>query len=805
MSLLWMTLCAWAGTHQPAELLLTDALLPAGAGGADFVAELDPQTSWPAAGDRTGFVGHDATWRRVTTKKGTVKLTAVPEDGVLWAALYATSDRYADWSLQLEGAGALRVWVDGAAQGSFGAPGDKKTSAEVSLTLPRGQHRVLVRLEETGGLGGKLSFTVDSEAEVGFDLDPAHPVSDYAELQQVASLSGVTLSPDGSLLTWAERKAGHTTRWVRDVVSGETRTLPGAPVQWRADSRALLVSDEGRLLVWERGDGALSEVLSDEPGLGAVSWSSDGRTLVFASTRGTDAPPSAVRRRTALREKLADWPTRPHLFQLDLQTGARRRLVAPGDFSQDRFALTPDGTHLVHLRSVPTEARPWFATEVRLLDLGTGEDRLVTTVEMGFENRPGLSGFALSPDGQRLAFVGPPSELGKGSEPNAFDPDLHVLSLSDGTVTRVSAGYDPAVASEPVWDEAGTGLWFTAHKGARDVLVHLALGASPVATEREVGAERAQSVAVSATGLLAAVVSNADSLPRLVLGEEELVTVSAPNAGLEQRWELATPVDASFTDADGVPIEGWLYLPTEPLESPIPLVAYYYGGASPTLRGFNELHQFLVGNGYAVFVCNPRGAPGYGEDFASAHVAELAERSSADVLAGIDAVLAAHPELDGEHISAYGGSYGGYLTMSLLTRTERFSAAAALYGISNLASYFGEGMWGYTYGDQAINRYPWAHPDDFVKGSPLFAADRITTPLLLMHGDVDGNVPPGESEQMFTALSLLDRPVELVRFAGEDHGLRGTWDNRIAHRTMMLEWFDRWLRDQPEAWEARWR
>ena len=76
--------------------------------------------------------------------------------------------------------------------------------------------------------------------------------------------------------------------------------------------------------------------------------------------------------------------------------------------------------------------------------------------------------------------------------------------------------------------------------------------------------------------------------------------------------------------------------------------------------------------------------------------------------------------------------------------------------------------------------------------------------VLLLHGDEDGNVPPNESEQMFTALRLLNRPVELVRFPGEDHGLRGTWANRVEHRTMLLEWFDRWLRDQPAAWDSRW-
>ena len=58
---------------------------------------------------------------------------------------------------------------------------------------------------------------------------------------------------------------------------------------------------------------------------------------------------------------------------------------------------------------------------------------------------------------------------------------------------------------------------------------------------------------------------------------------------------------------------------------------------------------------------------------------------------------------------------------------------------------------------------------------------------------------------MFTALRLLGREVELVRFPGEDHGLGGTWENRVAHRRMMLEWFDKHLRNRGEAWDARWR
>jgi len=205
-------------------------------------------------------------------------------------------------------------------------------------------------------------------------------------------------------------------------------------------------------------------------------------------------------------------------------------------------------------------------------------------------------------------------------------------------------------------------------------------------------------------------------------------------------------------------------------------------------------------------VVNPRGAGEYGREFADSHVNDWGARATQDVLEGVERVLQAHPDLDAERVGCYGGSYGGFSTLDLLTKTERMAAAVSLFGIANIASYWGGGTWGWTYGDMALARsYPWNRPDLFVGRSPLFNADRIRTPLLLMHGLSDINVPSVESDQMFTALQVLGRSVEYVAFAGEDHGLSGKAENRNGHRTKLLEWFDRFLRDQPEAWRERWK
>jgi dipeptidyl aminopeptidase/acylaminoacyl peptidase len=288
--------------------------------------------------------------------------------------------------------------------------------------------------------------------------------------------------------------------------------------------------------------------------------------------------------------------------------------------------------------------------------------------------------------------------------------------------------------------------------------------------------------------------------------------LESPDRRLPERHVIARPQDASFTGPGGQTIEAWWYPPVTPdgpragaAPESVPLIVSYYGGATATTRRFDGTHQFWAASGYAVLVINPRGARGYGQRFADWHAGDWGPAAGADILAGTEALLASRPELDPERVGCYGGSYGGFMTMHLVSASDLFAAAASMYGIADLATYWGQGAWGWTYGDMALaGRTPWSDPAYFLERSPLFRAGEITTPLLLLHGTDDTNVTPGESVEMFTALQVQGKPVELVTFAGEGHGISGSWENRVAHRTMMREWFDRWLRGRPEAWEHRW-
>ena len=147
-----------------------------------------------------------------------------------------------------------------------------------------------------------------------------------------------------------------------------------------------------------------------------------------------------------------------------------------------------------------------------------------------------------------------------------------------------------------------------------------------------------------------------------------------------------------------------------------------------------------------------------------------------------------------------GASYGGFMTILLLTRTNIFTAAISHAGISSIASYWGEGYWGYSYSAiAAADSFPWSRKDIFINQSPLFNADKITTPLLLLHGSEDTNVPPGESTQLFTALKLLGREVEYIQFSGQNHHIL-TYGKRILWTKTIMAWFDYRLKSEPEWW-----
>ena len=793
---------------------------------------LDLNRLEPREKDTLSWLGKAYAWTRLSAPGGKGTLAGGKEGDLVYLLVYLENPRWQEITFRWSFPGRADLYLDGKKLG-----GTKKGRGEASRPLARGHWRLAFRVVLPGKKGAAISLSarpggVKAPILPRFQTDPRHLPARFEEIARRRRTGRPILSPGGKRLVYTWKGNLH----VLDLPPGKGERI--FPAERVSSPRFL---DEGRLAYLSGTDlkilhlesGEARTVLKGLSHAGNLRFSPGGKRLFWLESPPKPEP-GPVARFTRLRQKLVDWNPACRIWTADLEKGLKRPVTATGDFHVTSFDLGPKGERILLVRKTPLPKRPWFTSELWLVDTRTFQARKAAVLQTGFESWP--SDLRFSPGGGKVLFIAPASEVfspddprakKQGSRPGApawlseshgehnFDnEDLYLLDLGNGKLKNLTADFDPAVVSRtrPWWSPDGKKVHFLASAGRRRALYTLDFSIDPPSFKAWEGGplvmDALDPAVLADPPRVAFLGSGFTRLPFVAWMEKGSgpKEVFDPDKDLLGKWKLSEPVDFAFLNKEGVRIDGWLYPAVEPLSGKIPLVVYYYGGAVATREGFSWTHQFLAANGYEVYVLNPRGAGAYGRDFADSHVNDWGARASADILEGIERVLKARPELDPGKVGCFGGSYGGFTTMDLVTKNDKLAAAVSLYGISNIASYWGGGTWGWTYGDMALARsYPWNRRDIFVDRSPLFHADRIKTPLLLLHGLADVNVPCLESRQMFTALKVLGRKVEFVTFKGEDHGISGTRKNRNLHRTMILEWFDRFLKGQPEAWNHRWK
>jgi dipeptidyl aminopeptidase/acylaminoacyl peptidase len=238
-------------------------------------------------------------------------------------------------------------------------------------------------------------------------------------------------------------------------------------------------------------------------------------------------------------------------------------------------------------------------------------------------------------------------------------------------------------------------------------------------------------------------------------------------------------------------ISGWLYRPEG--EGPWPTVLSLHSGPEAQERpGYNLMFQLLVAWGIAVFAPNVRGSSGFGRAFLEADIRAGRYGAIADVAACVD-YLVESGVASPERIGCMGRSYGGYLTLTaLVTFPELFAVGVSECGMSDFETFFAHSeRWIAAaavskYGDPELDR-------DLLRDlSPIHRIDRLTAPLLLIHGENDTNVPVYESEQVVRALARRAAPHSYLLVPGEGHDILSR-ANRQAVATATVEWLARHL------------
>lgn len=408
-------------------------------------------------------------------------------------------------------------------------------------------------------------------------------------------------------------------------------------------------------------------------------------------------------------------------------------------------------------------------------------------------------------EGTPEAFGGIGKNVPEGRIPSMTDNQLF-LWKKDAGISPLTRNFNPSVESFE-WNRADGKIYLTAEN--RDCISFYRIDTNSGKIEQIPEEEDiVKDFSLPRKGTTAVwfgqSVTNPDRVYSLDTRKLRSTLLEEPQKGMLSDVGLGKCDAWDFVNSRGDSICGRFYLPPDfDPEKKYPLIVNYYGGCSPTSRNFESRypHHAYASQGYVVYVIEPSGATGFGQEFSSRHVNTAGEGVAQDIIEGTKEFCRQHPFVDDKKIGCIGASYGGFMTQYLQTVTPMFAAAISHAGISDHTSYWGEGYWGYSYSEVSMaESYPWTHPDLYVKQSPLFNADKIHTPLLFLHGDADMNVPVGESIQMFTALKLLGRETAFVAVADQEHHILD-YEKRLKWQNTIFAWFAKYLKGDSSWWD----
>jgi len=573
-------------------------------------------------------------------------------------------------------------------------------------------------------------------------------------------------APGGRRLVVISDRSGVRIPWILDVETGAshvTAAIPGAvdTLDWSPDGGYLVVAVESPVdeltddpyavhtlsllrvgsgvhpvrarrelwVVQADGEQAVPISRAGRANDWAPAWAPDGQTIAFLSDHGVDPDLTAV----------------SGLWLMRSDGSARRQIVDPAG---------------------PITAMCWSpnSTEIAYLGHRRGDDQgenveLWTVSADGRQAPRNLSAALDRSIGQR---VRGDDERGLGPPDLAWTPDgRRVMAIvADGGLSRL-AWFDREGRSGTVLGGDRCLLQFAAARNTGDV----AFVASDPASPGELSVAR-----IDGTG-------------------ERQVT------SFNEEWlagvELSPTRPIRCTVSDGVEVEGWVIgRHSNAGTAPPPLVLRVHGGPHfPVGWRFSLENQALAGQGYLVLSANPRGSQGYGAEFATSIRGDWGGRDFEDLMELVDSIVQAEIA-DPERLAIVGESYGGYMVNWAIAHTDRFRAAIAENGTSNLISAAGDTS-GATFWRSELGGFPWEIPMRYVEQSPLTYVAQIRTPLLLLHSELDGVSPIGQSEEMYAALRALGRKVKFVRIPGEGHlvNLFGRPNRRRARMTV----FDNFL------------
>ena len=617
--------------------------------------------------------------------------------------------------------------------------------------------------------GGKVAYTVVVPREPFVDADG--PAWSHLYLLDVATgesrrfvggevnISGLRFSPDGGSVLYLSRREGDSNLVLYSIPVGGGESTRLLEHSTSVSSYALSPTGDRVAFLATDAEPEVRKTLRED-GFKAVAYEED-------------VPFSRVwiaERRSGEQAFAAAW-------RLELEGNASSLSWSPAG---DRIAVA--------LAPTPLIDDSYMHRRLHVVDPASG----MIVARIGNPGKLGAT--AWSPDGAHLAFI---------SAETINDPKEGRLMVADsetGEFRDVVPGFEGHF-TRAAWTDART-IRYLADVGTETEIGEVRVDGSNRSVIVAPGDAVFTSFGVSDDGDVMVLAGERYTHPTELFvqvgrkGAPERVTDSNP-------WladiRLAPQEVVRWSARDGLELEGVLIRPLGEVDGrTYPLIVHVHGGPEAHnhngwLTSYSRPGQIAAARGIAVLYPNYRASTGRGVEFSMLDHADMGGREFDDIVDGVDHLIAAGL-VDSARVGVTGGSYGGYATAWLSTYySDRFAAGVMAVGISNQISKVGTS----DIPDEMYlvhNRLrPWDDWELFLERSPVYWADRSTTPLLILHGTEDQRVNPGQSMEMYRHLKLRGQaPVRLIFYPGEGHGNRNA-AARLDYSLRSLRWLQHYL------------
>lgn len=674
-----------------------------------------------------------------------------------------------------------------------------------------------------------VALTVPVVAAQERRSDTLFTVEKYLDMEQVGD---PRISPDGASIIYTRQHVDRMNDrwqpelWIMSADGSRNRFLVrGSSARWSPDGTRILymatppAPDTGRSQIfvrWMDAEGATSQVTRVTESIGDVQWAPDGRSIGFTMLvpRKTDLKLDMPAAPTGARWTAAPRYVESVHYRFDrrgfLESGDRHIFVVPSDggtprqVTQGRWSVgytmegqpsgaswdwSPDGrTIVVDARDTSSTASlAYRAGHILTIDVATGALRTITS-RRGEWEAP-----VFSPDGRRIVFRGFPED--RSSYRAA---DLYVANADGSGMTKISGTLDRDPGNVR-WAPDNSGVYFAvANHGSVNVWYAPIAGSPRQITQGQHNLSLTSTSRGVGVGVRSAPKQPAE-VARIDLRTGAVAQLTRVNEDLASRVRFGDVEEIWYTSSGNTRVHGWIVKP--PGFSPnrqYPLIMEIHGGPHSMYGvGFNAMFQNFAANGFVVLYTNPRGSTGYGTAFGNAIERAYPSVDYDDLMAGVDAVVQ-RGYVDTTRMYVGGCSGGGVLSSWVIGHTNRFAGAAVRCPVINWMSMAGQTdipLFTYNFFDKPF----WEAPEQWLRQSPLMYVGNVTTPTIVMTGELDLRTPMPQSEEYFAALQMRGVPSALARFQGEYHGTSSRPSNWMRTQLMMMQWYNKWRRTSPDA------